>query len=113
MRDLEKRFLKFAKDVRRFAKSVEYNSIDNVYIVQLSKASSSIGANYIEANEKLGPKDLIFRMKIARKEAKETQYWLNILSDDFELEDLGQEALEIRKILSSIIIKLENKTSYA
>ncbi|WP_244307403.1 four helix bundle protein [Flavobacterium fluviatile] len=48
---------------------------------QLIRSSGSIGANYIEANEKLGDKDLIFRLKIARKEAKESKFWLQLLND--------------------------------
>ena len=40
---------------------------------QLIRSSGSVGANYIEANEKLGDKDFVFRLKIARKEAKESR----------------------------------------
>lgn len=108
MNDLEMRCLKFAKAVRTFCKKVKYNGIDNVYLVQVARSSSSVGANYIEANEKLGPKDLLYRIRIARKEAKETMYWLDILSEDFETLHLKQEALELRRILSAIINKIEN-----
>jgi four helix bundle protein len=77
---------------------------------QLIRSSGSIAANYIEANEKLGDKDFKFRLKIARKEAKETLLWLNLLKDlnhnfDSDLETLLNEADELRKILSAIINK--------
>ncbi|MEZ4778358.1 MAG: four helix bundle protein [Flavobacteriaceae bacterium] len=76
---------------------------------QLVRSSGSIGANYIEANEKLGEKDFIFRLKIARKEAKESKYWIRLLkvsnNDNKSLDDLMQESEELRKILSSIINK--------
>lgn len=77
---------------------------------QLIRSSGSIGANYIEANEKLGNKDLVFRLKIARKEAKESKYWLRLLKEGNvgfrkELDVLIQEADELRKILSSIVNK--------
>jgi four helix bundle protein len=77
---------------------------------QLIRSSGSIAANYIEANEKFGDKDFQFRLKIARKEAKETLLWLNLLKDlnhnfDSDLETLLNEADELRKILSAIINK--------
>ena len=78
---------------------------------QLIRSSGSVGANYIEANEKLGKKDFKFRVKIARKEAKESEYWLRLLKEGnptlHQFDDLIQESNELRKILSSII----NKTS--
>ncbi len=79
---------------------------------QLIRSSGSVGANYIEANEKLGDKDLKFRLKISRKEAKESEYWLKLLRDLNEdktqkIEQLIAEASELRKILSAIINKLK------
>lgn len=76
------------------------------------KSSGSIGANYIEANEKLGDKDFLFRLKISRKEAKESRYWLRLLkslNEEFadEIEKLIIEAEELRKILSAIINKVQ------
>lgn len=78
---------------------------------QLVKSSGSVAANYIEANEKLGDKDLKFRLKISRKEAKESKYWLRLLADlndDFALEikALVDETEELRKIFSAIIYKV-------
>ena len=79
---------------------------------QLVKSSGSVGANYIEANEKLGDKDFLFRLKISRKEAKESRYWLRLLKasneeHSDELSNLIIEAEELRKILSSIINKVQ------
>lgn len=73
------------------------------------RSSSSIGANYIEANEKLGKQDLLMRLRIARKEAKETQYWLElvIVEEDLKRNALKQEAEELRRILSAIINKVQ------
>lgn len=77
---------------------------------QLVRSSGSIAANYIEANEKLGDKDFKFRLKIARKEAKESVLWLKLLIDlnpnhELELTSLLGEVEELRKILSAIINK--------
>jgi len=78
----------------------------------LIKSSGSVGANYIEGNEKLGDKDLKFRIKISRKEAKESEYWLKLLkalneNEMDRIESLIIEAGELRKILSTIINKLK------
>jgi len=45
------------------------------------KASGSVGANYIEANESLSKKDFKYRIKICRKEAKESAYWLRLIKE--------------------------------
>jgi four helix bundle protein len=110
--DLEERTFIFARDCRLCVQSLK-KTISNIEDGrQLIKASGSIGANYIEANEKLGDKDFIFRLKIARKEAKESRYWLRLLyalnNDVNTLKDLLDEAEELRKILSSIIKKNEH-----
>ncbi|MFC1734030.1 four helix bundle protein [candidate division KSB1 bacterium] len=108
--DLEQRTFEFAKKVYILCKKVQVNSLIKEYIVQLIKSSSSVGANYIEANESLSKKDFIYRIKICRKEAKESAYWLRLLNDasytfkeEFQL--LFKEATELKKIFSSIIEK--------
>ncbi len=76
--DLEERTLTFAKDVIKFVKNLP-RTIANIEIIkQLARASGSVGANYIEANEALSKKDFIMRVKICRKEAKESGYWLKL-----------------------------------
>jgi four helix bundle protein len=108
MNELELRCLRFAKGVRDYCRDIKHDDINLVYIRQLIRSSSSIGANYIEANEKLGKQDLLMRLRIARKEAKETMYWLRLVSgNDEQREQWHIEADEIRKILSAIINKLQ------
>jgi len=109
--DLEERTFRFAKQVRLFIKQLP-RTVGNVEDVkQLVRASGSIGANYIEANESLGKKDFAMRLKIARKEAKETRYWLRLLDTgqkeavEAERTKLLSEASELLKILSSILAK--------
>ena len=103
------RCFKFAVNVRDFCRVTKHDTINLVYIKQVIRSSSSIGANYIEANEKLGKQDLLMHMKISRKEAKETQYWMGLLltEDDLARNNLKNEAEELRKIFSAIIKKLE------
>jgi len=84
--------------------------MNNRLIGQIVGSAGSIGANYREANDALGKKDFCHRLKIARKEAKETMHWL-ILIEEANPEvkdrtvDLMKEATELKNILSSIIIK--------
>src|SRR4249919_3570576 len=109
MNDLEPRCLKFARDTRDFCRTLEKDVINTVYIRQLIRSSSSIGANYIEANENLGKQDLLMRLKISRKEAKESIFWLNLLIavDETKVNNLKGEAEELRKIFSAIINKIK------
>lgn len=109
--DLEERTYQFAKEVALFCKKLP-RTISNIeYIKQVIRASGSIGANYIEANESLSKKDFVMRVKICRKEAKESAYWLRLIMDsnsnDFVKEgvSLNAEAIELKKIFSSIIEK--------
>lgn len=114
--NLEQRTFEFAKACRFYVKDLPFSISNSVDGKQLIKASGSVGANYIEANEKLGNKDLVFRLRIARKEVKEAQYWLQLLgalNKPFEEQanTLIVEALELRKILSSMIRKIALKDS--
>jgi len=108
--NLEDRTYLFARECRFLVRTLSktLNNIEDGK--QLIRASGSVGANYIEANEKLGDKDFLMRAKIARKEAKEAQYWLKLLKDlnvdhQLKVEELIAEADELRRILSSIINK--------
>jgi len=108
--DLEDRTTEFAKRVIRLCKVLPKDAMNNRLIGQIVGSAGSIGANYREANDALGKKDFCHRLKIARKEAKETMHWL-ILIEEANPEvkdrtvDLMKEATELKNILSSIIIK--------
>jgi len=83
----------------------------SLFSSQVVRSSGSVGANYIEANEALGKKDFAMRVKICRKEAKESAYWLRLIvsvNDDGCAEEctkLFDEAVELKKIFSSILEK--------
>ena len=108
--DLEERTAKFAVRVRLFIKKLP-KTIGNIEDgKQVIRSSGSVGANYIEANEALSKKDFAMRIKISRKEAKETSYWLSLIDApgkelDEERQELWQEANELMKIFSSIMRK--------
>jgi four helix bundle protein len=109
---LEDRFFKYAKQVRDFCVILKHSVINLEYIKQLIRASASVGANYIEASDDLGKADERMKIKISRREAKESVYWLKLVLvySDEKLEEtrmlLIDEGEQIVKILSAIIIKL-------
>ena len=109
--DLEERTYQFAKDVRFFVKTLPKTIANIEDGKQLIKASGSVGANYIEANEALSKKDFKMRIKICRKEAKESAYFLRLLDETNSLKNfdeakrLMQEANDLKKIFSSILEK--------
>ena len=76
--DLEERTYQFAKKIVLFSHKLP-RTISNIEDgKQLIRSSGSVGANYIEANESLSKKDFVMRVKICRKEAKESIYWLSL-----------------------------------
>jgi len=109
--DLEERTFQFAKAVRLFVKTLPKTMANIEDGKQLIKASGSVGANYREANEALSKKDFVMRIKICRKEAKESAYWLRLINETNKLKNadvvqsLMQEADELKKIFSSILEK--------
>ncbi len=109
--DLEDRTFAFAKATRAFIRELT-KSIANVEDAkQVVRASGSIGANYIEANEALGKKDFLMKIKTCRREAKESRYWLGLIEVEgrfaVERDHLLQEAEELMKIFGAIVRKCE------
>jgi four helix bundle protein len=109
--DLEERTFQFAKNIRLFVKKLPKDIANLEYGKQLVDASGSVGANYIEANEALSKKDFVMRIKICRKEGKESAYWLRLIveTNDEKYSNEGKgllnEAIELKKIFSSILLK--------
>ena len=108
--DLEERSTEFAKKVICLCKSLPRNPINDRLTGQTVGSAGSVGANYREANDALGKKDFVHRLRIARKETKEVIHWLVLIAEansNFQLKinELIKEANELKKIFSSIIEK--------
>ena len=109
--DLEDRTFEFAKKARELIKDLDKNIASIEDGKQLIRSSGSVGANYIEANEALSKKDFIMRIKICRKEAKESRYWLKLISTmhnsnlDNQRKGLETEAKELTHIFGAILTK--------
>ena len=114
--DLEERTFIFAKRAIKFCRALTKTVIDTEIGKQLMRSCASVGANYIEANEALGKKDFLMRIRICRKEAKESGYWLKLLEPvsgqlTEERDSLLQESTELMKIFGSIITKSDERNS--
>ena len=107
--DLEDRTFNFVQRVRTLVKKLT-KSMGNIEDrKQVIRSSGSVGANYIEANESLSKKDFVLRIKICRKEAKESRYWLRLIdmsresTYEKERQNLAQEAYELTNIFGAIL----------
>jgi len=111
--ELEERFHNFGKRVRDFCLKFKRDVINVEYIRQVIRSSGSVGGNYIEASDDLGKFDEKMKIKISRRESKESIHWLDLIltygDDELETERLAliDEAVQIKKILSSILKRLE------
>jgi len=108
--NLEQRTLIFAREIIAFSKQILNNDTNRILRNQLVRSGTSVGANYREANETETKKDFSFRMRICRKEAKETAYWLDLLIESTpalknHAIELKGEAIELVKIFAAIIEK--------
>ena len=112
--DLEDRTLEFGKRIIRLCQALPKNSVNFKLMDQLVRSGTSVGANYREANETETKKDFLFRLRIARKEGKETIYWLNLIIEANtcladRIKPLVDETGELVKILATIIEKSKAK----
>lgn len=110
--ELEARTVKFAADVHRMIQNVHGEEFKN-FRFQIGKSSTSIGANYHEANRAESVTDFIHKIGIALKEAEETVFWLRYLIDILpELEGANvafNECTELVKILQTIKTKTQRR----
>ena len=105
--DLEERTQSMALRIRDYIKALPKTLTNLEYARQLTRSSGSVAANYIEANEAVSRKDFVLRLRIARKECKETNYWLR-MTEPSEMQAaaqkrLSEESTELVRIFSAII----------
>lgn len=108
-RELEERTFQFAKKCRDYVKKLPKSAPNIEYGRQLIRSSGSQASNYIEANEALSKKDFTYKIRICRKEIKESCLWSSLAEPEKaktnEQKILTQEAEELRKIFSAILDK--------
>ena len=106
--DLLKRTFNFGVDCLKYLRKLEKNPENNLVRFQLGKSCTSIGANYEESQAGSSRADFINKVKISLREARESNYWLRILkelteNEDVQLQILIQESKEIKNILGAIV----------
>lgn len=113
--DLEERIYEFALRTRLVLKQRDWDPTSWSDVNQLLRSSGSVAANYIEAQEAVSDNDFTHRIRICRKESRESALWLRLLDDTTPLTDseasevqrLLAETVELARIFTSIIRKRE------
>lgn len=110
---LQERLIVYSASVANFCRTLTKDRINLEYIDQLNRSSSSIGANYLEAIEGESKKDFLHRIKICRKESRESKYWLELITrlnpDKIaDAKELLSETEEFIRLFSSIVNRLIN-----
>jgi four helix bundle protein len=110
--DLIERTTNFGIQIITFCKSLKPDLISTPLISQVVRSTTSIGANYREANSAGSKKDFRNKIVIAKKEISETEHWLTMLATCYptkkeELRILWQENHELLLIFSKILLKLD------
>lgn len=109
--DLEERTLRFSEEVIDFCKTVNKDNISSPIINQLIRSATSVGANYMEANNAASKKDFRSKIFICKKESQETKYWLKLMkkcSESDKINALWQECHEFSLIFQKIVSSLDN-----
>jgi len=107
--DLAQRFLEFSGNILIYVKQLPIDICLRSVIDQLIRSSTSIGANYAEAQAAESRADFLHKVRISLKEAYETHYWLCVLRQskiimvNSDFEKLLQEAYELKLILSRVV----------
>ena len=107
-KDILERTYNFALGIVKFVRTLPKETIGFELGRQLLKAGTSVAANVEEAQGAFSKDDFIYKMQIAFKEARETNFWLRLISDSHlttpkELENLNQESNELKSILAQIV----------
>jgi four helix bundle protein len=111
--DLEERVSKFGENVIIFCKSIKTDPITRPIISQLIRSGTSIGANYMEANQASSKKDFQNKIRISQKESNETKYWFRMIAKavpgkEKEARELWKEAHELTLIFAKISKNCKN-----
>ena len=107
--ELLKRTFRFGVDSLKFFEFLPKTKINSILTYQLAKSSTSVGANYEEAQAAESSKDFIHKIGVVSKESRESNYWLRVLSEILpdslkseEFQNLLIESLELKKIFITI-----------
>lgn len=106
--DLEERTACFGESVIAFVKTIAFSPVNSPLINQVVRSSTSVGANYCEADDAVSKKEFFQKIGTCKKEARETKHWLRMLAaaepaKKTEARPLWQEARELHLIFTAIL----------
>jgi TIGR02436 family protein len=110
-KELADRMMDFSIGVITLTKQLQDSVETNIIIKQVIRSATSIGANYAEANNAASRQDFRNKIFIAKKEAAETRYWLDLLhrlNPSVDIAPLRDENSQLIMILQKIISTLKN-----
>ena len=93
--DLEERTYAFALEIRMFLRNTKWDPVSWTDIKQLLRSSGSVAANYIEAVESISDADSLYRLRVTKKEARESGLWLRLLKDCNPIDDNTHQSLHV------------------
>ncbi len=112
--NLEERTAKFGENVIKFCRTISLDAISKPLVNQLVRSSTSIGANYMEANGASSRKDFKNKIHICKKESQETKHWLRMFASSYpnkkdEISKLWKECQELTLIFQKITSTMANR----
>jgi len=105
--DLEERTAVFGENIIEFIKTIKRGEINRPLLNQIVRSATSVGANYMEANQASSKKDFKNKIRICQKEANETKHWLRMIAKtnsekENECRKLWKESHELTLIFAKI-----------
>jgi four helix bundle protein len=114
--DLEERTYAFALETRMFLRNTKWDPVSWTDIKQLLRSSGSVAANYVESLEAVSADDCLYRLRICKKEARESGLWLRLISDCNPIDEsihasLEELIAETREIVKIFVVLIRNKSA--
>ncbi len=116
--DIRERTFNFALETIRVCRKIRKQEEEYIITRQLTRSSTSVGANVREARNAESKADFIHKLSIAQKECDESIYWLELMmeftdADTFTLKKLHSEANELLKILRTIVVRTKENVNWS
>ena len=114
--DLEERTYAFALETRMFLRNTKWDPVSWTDIKQLLRSSGSVAANYVESLEAVSADDCLYRLRICKKEARESGLWLRLISDCNPIDEtihrnLEELIAETRELVKIFVVLIRNKSA--
>ena len=114
--DLEERTYAFALETRMFLRNTKWDPVSWPDIKQLLRSSGSVAANYVESLEAVSADDCVYRLRICKKEARESGLWLRLISDSNPIDETIHRSLELlisetSELVKIFVVMIRNKSA--